>query len=381
MNSPETMPKCHGCGAQTHVFLTLENTPLQIERLAKEPSEENRKAQKLVVAECDDCGLLQQISKPSNPSYYESYEQSATISDAMTKYQERLVDELMSDHNLEGQKILEIGAGDGFFAERLQKSGAKVLALEPGKPSVNSIRSRGVPVIHGFFDASALASHGLFDTVVSRQVISHVEPLGSFLDDVAKVVRVGGIVAFECPNILDAMIQGRFVDFLPDYRSYLSIAVLTRLMEARGFKLWSASPRWNGEYFLATFVRFDPALTDFGSAMSELKVTLEADLKNGKRIAVWGAGGRGISLLAQMTLGPDQIAYVIDSSPLKQGKFTPTSGIVVRGPEALKDDPVDTVLVTPVNYAGEIMAALETEYGFSGDIILPFPRMQRIKLG
>lgn len=380
MTLPTTLPNCHGCSAPTREFLTLANTPLQIERLAETPSKENGRAQQLVVAECTDCGLLQQVSKPLDASYYETYEQSATISDAMTAYQHGLVAELMTQHDLNGRDILEIGAGDGFFAQQLQEAGANVLALEPGGPSVDSIKARGVPVIHGFFSAEDLKGHGPFDAVISRQVISHVEPLGAFLEDVASVVKPGGVVVFECPNILDSLIQGRFVDFLPDYRSYLSIASLTRLMEARGFRLWSAGPRWNGEYFLATFIRHDSAMADFGANLTELRTALQADLDAGKRIAVWGAGGRGISLLAQLNLGPEQIAYVIDSSPLKQGKYTPTSNIVVRGPKALIDDPVDVVMVTPVNYAPEIMASLTSEFGFTKEVILPFPRMERVTL-
>ena len=373
-------PLCHGCKSQTEVFLTLPNTPLQIERLSEKPGPETQASQTLIVARCTSCGLLQQISKPLDPEYYDDYEQSASLSEAMSTYQAALAQEIFNDVDAKAPKVLEIGAGDGFFARALMDLGAEVLAIEPGAPSVASIRERGVPVLHGLFDRASVSDMGPFDVIISRQVISHVEPLGDFLDDVAAVCKPGARVYFECPNIVDSLLQGRFVDFLPDYRSYLSVATITQLMEARGFKLWEARPRWNGEYFQTTFIREDETVADITGAISALKAELSVERGAGRKVAVWGAGGRGISLLAQLQLTGGDVAYVIDSSALKQGKFTPGSGIEVKSAAALAEDPVDTILLTPVNYASEIMEELRRVHNFQGEILLPFPSVRRITL-
>lgn len=380
MEPSKAPTQCHGCGGPLDIYLTLPNTPLQIERLLDQSGDDNGQSHSLQVGKCQDCGLLQQISRPLDAHYYDDYEQSASLSAAMSQYQKELAEELIISQSLKGKTVLEIGAGDGYFAQILMDAGVNVIALEPGAPSVAAIRARNIPVIHGMFSQEIVAEYGPFDAVFSRQVVSHVEPLGDFLNELRKCVKPGGLVTFECPNIFDSIAQGRFVDFLPDYRSYLSPNSMSALMSKNGFDLQEVTPRWSDEYFLATYVKENTELPEMQNVLAKLRDTLQGMVSKGLRVAIWGAGGRGISLTAQLRLGPQDVAYVIDTSPLKQGKFTPTSGIPIRAPQALRDDPVDVILLTPVNYAPEIIDTLKNEYAFKGEIILPFPEVTQLTL-
>ena len=77
----------------------------------------------------------------------------------------------------------------------------------------------------------------------------------------------------------------------------------------------------------------------------------------GKRVAIWGGGSKGVSFLTTNGLG-EEVADVIDINPHKQGKFLPVTAHRVTGPEALRDEPPDTVIVMNPIYLPEIGADL-----------------------
>ena len=59
-----------------------------------------------------------------------------------------------------------------------------------------------------------------------------------------------------------------------------------------------------------------------------------------------------------------KIAFVIDSSPLKQGKFTYATHIPIRAPETLNSEQVDAVLVMCAGYSDEVARILRATYPF-----------------
>jgi D-arabinose 1-dehydrogenase-like Zn-dependent alcohol dehydrogenase len=103
-------------------------------------------------------------------------------------------------------------------------------------------------------------------------------------------------------------------------------------------------------------------------ALKQLQEFTAACKAAGKRVAVWGAGGKGISAIAIGRLSG--IAYVIDSDPFKQGLFTPVSHLPVVSPAHLAEDPVDAIILTALAYKQEILAELRGKMSFAGEIAI-----------
>jgi hypothetical protein len=86
-----------------------------------------------------------------------------------------------------------------------------------------------------------------------------------------------------------------------------------------------------------------------------------------RTVAVWGAGAKGLATLA--LVGGDELSYVVDSDPHKQGGLTPVSHLPVVPPARLREQPVDVAVLSALAYRHEIVAKLRSELGFGGRIV------------
>jgi hypothetical protein len=94
---------------------------------------------------------------------------------------------------------------------------------------------------------------------------------------------------------------------------------------------------------------------------------------SGKHVAGYGAPAKGNTLLSYLGFGPDDLDYIADKSPLKQGRVTPGTHIPVVAPDRLMSDLPDYVLLLAWNFADEILAEQAAYRERGGKFILPVP--------
>jgi methylation protein EvaC len=97
----------------------------------------------------------------------------------------------------------------------------------------------------------------------------------------------------------------------------------------------------------------------------KLKNLLKALKIEGKRIVGYGATSKSTSVLNYCGIGPEDIEYITDTTPLKQGKFSPGAHIPIRGHDAFTGDYPDYALLFAWNHANEIFSK-EGNYKRSG---------------
>ena len=130
---------------------------------------------------------------------------AAAISDYDTQRRVAvLVDEFLPPAMLAGKRVLDVGTGLGFFAERLQSHGANVTAVDIGDGLLQQVRNRiGCACLR--VDALELSSYfgsTLFDVVLSSECIEHTPDPRQALREMCKVLRPGGYLAVSTPNLL-----------------------------------------------------------------------------------------------------------------------------------------------------------------------------------
>ena len=93
----------------------------------------------------------------------------------------------------------------------------------------------------------------------------------------------------------------------------------------------------------------------------------------GKRIAGYGAPGKGNTLLNYCGIRTDFLEYTVDRNPYKQGKYTPGTHIPILPPEHIRETRPDYLLILPWNLTAEItqQCAFIREWG--GKFIVPIP--------
>src|SRR5438128_266907 len=118
--------KCISCGNTLKVFLRISNAPRYVQRLLAENELKKDKKIKLRILQCPRCTLIQlDRSLYVEEDYYEDYLMSRTYSAFSQKYQTNLAKTYVDTFNLKNKHIMEVGCGDGFFAEKLMTAGAK----------------------------------------------------------------------------------------------------------------------------------------------------------------------------------------------------------------------------------------------------------------
>lgn len=95
-----------------------------------------------------------------------------------------------------GERVLDLGCGDGTIAAQLVSAGIDVLAVDADAAMVRATRRRGVPALVA--DAATLADvDGPFDAVLSNAVLHWVDDHVAVARAVRRVLRPGGRLAVE----------------------------------------------------------------------------------------------------------------------------------------------------------------------------------------
>jgi len=103
-------------------------------------------------------------------------------------------------------------------------------------------------------------------------------------------------------------------------------------------------------------------------------LTLLIDVKRqGKRIAGYGAPGKGNTLLNYCGIGPDFLDFTVDRNPYKQGRFLPGTHVPIHAPEHLAREKPDYIFILPWNLKDEIVAQLRDARTWGARFIVPIP--------
>ena len=126
----------------------------------------------------------------------------------------------------------------------------------------------------------------------------------------------------------------------------------------------------------AGFMRLD-AYGGFAGRVQETKRKLLdfliRDKRAGKKVAGYGAPGKGNTLLNYCGVRTDFIDFTVDRNPYKQGKFLPGTHIPIFAPHAIGEAKPDYVLILPWNFKDEIMKQMAEIRSWGGKFVVPIP--------
>jgi 2-polyprenyl-6-hydroxyphenyl methylase/3-demethylubiquinone-9 3-methyltransferase len=103
---------------------------------------------------------------------------------------------------LEGKSALDVGCGAGLLAEPLARLGAKVTAIDAAPELIEVARDhasrQGLEI--DYRAAAVEDLDGLFDLIISLEVIEHVADPRAFVDALARRLAPGGLLILSTPN-------------------------------------------------------------------------------------------------------------------------------------------------------------------------------------
>lgn len=120
-----------------------------------------------------------------------------------TNWPKKYIDHFLSDFpNL--NRVLEIGPGEGEFAEECIKRKFKYLGLESSETYLKRLHSKNITVIHACVPPIPLANDS-FDLIHAEHVIEHFnsnKEFTFFLNECHRTLRDGGILSLSYPNYI-----------------------------------------------------------------------------------------------------------------------------------------------------------------------------------
>lgn len=141
-----------------------------------------------------------------------------------------------------GKRLIELGSGRGHLLDSLQRIGYDVQGLEPSANAVTESHAAfHVPVFEGTAEQYVKAGLPLdFDIALACTVIEHVDTPDIFLDACASVLKPGGILVMDMPNIdsFNARAAGAAWEMYQKYHVYLfNRTTITLLLKRHRFEV------------------------------------------------------------------------------------------------------------------------------------------------
>jgi SAM-dependent methyltransferase len=377
---------CRVCGASTlERFFRLPDMPLTDAFL--QPSQLGQEfLHPMEVYRCETCGVSQTIHDVDMGEYYNEYAYTTSASGFVQRFMEELAGEAWRRFELKpGDSVIEVGSGDGAQLACFQRLGARVFGFEPSEPLVAEARRQGIPVSIRLFDAQA--EHEIPPECRPAKLIllcytfDHLPDPMDFLAAVQRVLDPQrGVLLVEVHDLDKIMQRREFCLFEHEHTTYCSAATMQGLLRRAGFEVIdvgllpeerrranslvvSATPRGSALAARAlptldpgalarpeTYAAFGAAVT---ASIEKMRDYVRRQRAEHRRLAGYGAGGRGVMTLAACAK-PGDFAYVCDQNPSFHGYCTPGAHVPVVPPEHVLTDPVDELVVFSFGYFREV---------------------------
>lgn len=401
---------CRFCGAALKTtFVDLGMSPPCQTHIAPEQLHLQEAFYPLHAFVCDQCLLVQLQEFVAPGDIFSEYAYFSSYSTSWVEHARRYVEMACARFGLgASSKVIEIASNDGYLLQHFVARGVPVLGIEPAANVASAAIERGVPSMVRFFGRDT-AQHvarefGRPDLIVGNNVLAHVPDLNDFVAGMKSLLAPAGVITMEFPHLLTLIEQCQFDTIYHEHFSYFSLHVAERVFARHGLVLFDveevpthggslrifarhAGSGEAGPRVLALRAKEAAAGLDrmeghrgFGERVKATKRRLLAFLidarDRGRKVAGYGAPGKGNTLLNYCGIRTDFLDFTVDANPYKQGKFTPGTRIPILAPEAIRRERPDYVLILPWNLADEISKVASYIGEWGGRFVVPIPEVR-----
>lgn len=366
----------------------------------------------LDVGFCRRCSMVQltQLVDRSR-MFHEHYAFFSSTSAGMQSHFERfagsVVDDLLVDDD---PFVVEIGSNDGILLRHFAGRGIRHLGIEPSANVAEVARSRGVTTTTEFFDEDLarriVSEHGMADAFLGANVMCHIPYLHSVVAGIRLLLKPRGVLVFEDPSLGDIVEKTAYDQIYDEHAFYFSVGSLSYLFAMHGMEIVEAVPqpvhggsmryvvahagarpvgesvRVATEREAALGLRSEACWEGFRrnveQSRDQLSELLQQCRADGRRVVGYAATSKSTTVTNYCRITPDLVEFISDTTPIKQGKFSPGAHIPVRSPEEFSARYPDYALLFGWNHRDEIMAKEAAFRSAGGRWIVYVPRVEVI---
>jgi SAM-dependent methyltransferase len=169
-------------------------------------------------------------------------------------------------------KLLDVGAGTGYFAKYMQDHGWEVIALEPDE-TARKVASEKLGLPLQPIESLSVQKPGSFDVITLWHVLEHVHDIKGYMNHFHSLLKTGGILLIAVPNYTsrDARQYGsQWAAYdVPRHLWHFSPESMQKLLTKHGFTLFQKikmpldafyvsmlSEKYRGNYFFGPLSAF-----------------------------------------------------------------------------------------------------------------------------
>jgi ubiquinone/menaquinone biosynthesis C-methylase UbiE len=379
--------KCRACHkANLQRFLHLPQMPFTDDFISPARFGQEFRAD-IDVFVCRDCLTAQTQHDVDVGDYYEDYQYSVGGSATAGRFMRLLARNLQSAYypRESGRKVLEVGSGDGEQLLAFKETGCRVLGYEPSSILCQVAEEKGIQTIQGLFTAESISrlpeDFREVDVVMLSYTFDHLPDPRSFLAAARSTLnKTDGLLVVEIHDLEKIIQRQEYCLFEHEHSIYLTEATARQMCWMEGLEIinYDLVPekdrRANSLIFVATpkesqlasraveprtppdfssLAFYDRVGGNIRDGIAHLETFVDRVTGQARKLAGYGAGGRGVMTLAAMN-NASKLRYLVDKKPKRPGLIVPKSGIPLVSLDALKSEPVDDILVFSFGYMDEI---------------------------
>lgn len=343
----------------------------------------------LEVSICPQCAMVQlnQLVDPEK-LFHQNYAFFSSTSSRMAEHFRRLAQiGLNQVAETEDPFIVEIGSNDGILLRHVADAGVRHLGIEPSENVAEAGRRNGVETRCSFFNQSTAAELlrecGPADIILAANVICHIPDLHSVMAGIKLLLKEKGIFIFEDPYLGDIVEKTSYDQFYDEHVFYFCFSSLSNLLDQYDMEIVDAEPQpvhgGSMRYVIAKkgaqtatprlaalisreaglglsrISTFRELKSRIEESRDRLKSLLNSLKRDGKRVVGYGATSKSTTVTNYGDIGPELIEFISDTTPTKQGKFSPGTHIPVKHYDEFLACYPDYALLFAWNHGEEIM--------------------------
>ena len=403
--------RCRFCANKLeHTFVDLGMSPLCESYLGPDHLNQMEPFYPLHVYVCSNCFLVQLEAYVAPEHIFSDYAYFSSYSDSWLAHAKAYTEQMINRFSIgKDSLVVEVASNDGYLLQYFVQSGVPVLGIEPAANIAPAAEKKGVATLVKFFGretARELAAQGKqADLLLGNNVLAQVPDLNDFVAGMKILLKQNGVITMEFPHLQRLMEENQFDTIYHEHFSYFSFLTAEKIFAAHGLTLFDVEElpthggslrifgRHSGDSShpltsrvgelrereqalgydkIQTYSRFADQVKETKRKLLEFLIQAK---RSGKKIAGYGAPGKGNTLLNYCSIRTDFIDYTVDRNPHKHGKFLPGTHIPIFPPEQIRQTRPDYLLILPWNLKQEIIQQNAFIRDWGGQFVVPIPEV------
>lgn len=309
---------------------------------------------------------------------------------------------------------VDIGSNDGLLVSCYTRQGMQGVGVDPAKNLAEAANKAGHETLNRYFDEESVRliteKYGKAYAVSANNVFAHIDDIHAVCRNVKNLLHDDGLFVIEFPYLITMLEEMLFDMIYHEHLSYIAVKPLSYLLDKFGLQIFHIDRVSSHGGSLRVFIQktgaYRPvspivkemiakeveggyleqkAYDEFAARVMKIKSDFRALIagfrKAGKKIAGYGAPAKASTLLNFYELSADDVVYVVDDNPLKQGLLIPGVHIPVVPSSRLNEDTPDVIIIFAWNFAAEILKKIGHFADHGTQFVLPLPGPQTAVAG